>query len=62
MKATGYLEVGVEEVWLVDPEKTSVEARTVARRRRSSGSHPMASHSVAGLELVPKALFDEALG
>ncbi|MFV1958788.1 MAG: hypothetical protein ACC662_05175, partial [Planctomycetota bacterium] len=56
-KAGIYFDAGVEEVWLVDPERESVEIRTSGSQRAFRGSEEARSKALAGFGLVPDLLF-----
>ncbi len=57
IKAERLLEIGVEEVWLVEPATKTIEVRTLAGRTIARGSEPAVSNALPGFRLVPAALF-----
>ena len=56
-KAERLLEIGVAEVWLVDPIAQTIEVRTERERTYARGSAFAESGAVPGFELSPAALF-----
>jgi Uma2 family endonuclease len=57
VKADRLLEIGVGEVWLVDPIANTIEVREPGTRRFARGGDRADSRVVAGFALVPAALF-----
>ena len=57
VKSPRLLELGVREVWLLDPQAGTVERRTGKTMRSARGSTPLASDVVAGFEIRPAELF-----
>ena len=61
VKRTRLLDIGVEEVWLVDAINRTVEVYDRDRYRdvprRVVGEDPVVSNALAGFELTPRALF-----
>lgn len=58
VKAGKYLEAGVREVWLVDPQRETVEVRTTEARRIHRGHEEARSATIEGFVLVPASLFE----
>ncbi len=56
-KTPRLIEIGVEEVWLVDPRTRWVERHTSQGVRRVEGEDSISSDAVAGFELTPDLLF-----
>jgi Uma2 family endonuclease len=54
-----YLEHGVREVWLVDPDKRTIRVCAAAGSRTARGGGAATSRVVAGFSLVPDELFRE---
>ena len=57
VKAAKYLQAGILEVWLVDPERKTVEIRTRDQSSACHGEEPACSEVVEGLVIVPATLF-----
>ena len=57
MKAARLLEIGVEEVWLVDPVDRTIEVRTARDRRVACRGDEVRSEAVPGFMLAVDALF-----
>lgn len=56
-KTPRLIEIGVEEVWLVEPRKGWVERHTRDAVHRVEGTESAASDAVPGLEVTPDELF-----
>jgi len=57
VKATRLLAAGVEEVWLVDPARRTVEVRSTRESMVLSGRETARSAVLEGFSLVPEILF-----
>jgi len=57
VKRRRLLAAGVEEVWIVDPVKHTVEAYDAAGVRSVTGAEPLASRALPGFTVVPAELF-----
>ena len=58
VKAAKYLEAGVREVWLVDPDDETIEIRRRDERSVHAGRTTAKSEVVEGLSVVPLVLFE----
>jgi len=62
VKRTRLLDIGVEEVWLVDSPSRTIEVYDLRRYRdlprRATGAQSIGSDAVAGFELVPGVIFE----
>jgi hypothetical protein len=58
VKAGKFLAAGVLEVWLVDPDRESVEIRTREGRRVHRGPDVARSAAIEGFTVVPADLFE----
>ncbi len=56
-KARKYLEAGVREVWLVDPETETIEVRTADASKTVHGSHAARSTAEPSFRITPQELF-----
>ena len=59
IKSRKYLEAGVREVWIADPQSCTIEMRTATGDIRVHGDEAVRSSAVPGLELVPRTLFGD---
>lgn len=57
VKATGFLAAGVEEVWLVDPARETIEVRSTRESIVHRGPDVARSEVLEDFTLVPQALF-----
>ena len=60
VKAERLLEIGVDEVWLIEPATKTIEVRTLAGRMIARGADAATSTSIEGFRLVPDELFSSA--
>jgi Uma2 family endonuclease len=60
IKAERLLEIGVAEVWLVEPATRTIEVRTVSRRAIARGQDEAVSRAVPGFARCPETLFAKA--
>ena len=60
LKADRLLEVGVQEVWLVEPSTRTIEIRTASGRHLFRGDEAAASDALPAFRIVPAELFTPA--
>jgi Uma2 family endonuclease len=58
VKVAKYLEVGVGEVWLLDPKRETVEVHSTAGARMASGAEVIPSRALPKLELPVARVFE----
>jgi Uma2 family endonuclease len=57
VKVAKYLAQGVEEVWLLDPKKETVEVHAKAGAEQASGAGTVPSRALPELKLAASAVF-----
>jgi len=57
VKVAKYLAKGVEEVWLLDPKKETVEVHARSGAEKASGAETIPSRALGGLKLAASAVF-----
>ncbi len=62
LKTPRLLELGVREVWLVDPRSREIVCRAAAGARSARGNEAIASEIIAGFSVRPSALFTRPRG
>jgi Uma2 family endonuclease len=58
MKVAKYLAQGVEEVWLLDPKRETVEVHAKSGASNASGAETIPSQALPGLKLAAAAVFE----